>query len=99
TPAFFYSLKVGQEISVEIEEGKTLFIRLVNLGAVDQEGKRAVTFELNGMPRQLTITDRSVQPKVKPRLKADPAVPAQIGAPIPGLVTALPVSIGTKVEK
>ena len=99
TPAFFYGMKVGQEISVEIEAGKTLFIRLVNVGAVDQEGKRAVTFELNGMPRQLSITDRSVQPKVKPRLKADPAVAAQIGAPIPGLVTALPVSVGTKVAK
>ena len=99
TPAFFYGMKVGQEISVEIESGKTLFIRLVNLSPVDQEGKRHVTFELNGMPRQLSITDRSVQPKVKPRLKADPAVAAQIGAPIPGLVTALPVSVGTKVAK
>jgi pyruvate carboxylase len=99
TPAFFYGLKVGQEISVEIEEGKTLFVRLVNLSPVDQEGKRNVTFELNGMPRQLSITDRSVQPKVKPRLKADPAVATQIGAPIPGLVSALPVSVGTKVVK
>ena len=87
-----------RSISVEIEAGKTLFIRLVNVGDVDQEGKRAVTFELNGMPRQLSIPDRSVQPKVKPRQKADPGVPAQIGAPIPGLVTALPVSVGTKVE-
>ena len=99
TPAFFYGLKPGQEISVNIEEGKTLFIRLVNVNPVDAEGRRAVLFELNGMPRQLTIADRSVQPKVKPRVKADPAVPAQIGAPIPGLVTALPVSVGTKVAK
>src|SRR6185436_18670822 len=99
TPAFFYGMKPGQETSVNIEEGKTLFIRLVNVNPVDAEGRRAVLFELNGMPRQLTIADRSVQPKVKPRLKADPAVPAQIGAPIPGLVSALPVSVGTKVEK
>ena len=99
TPAFFYGMKVGQEISVEIEEGKTLFIRLVNVNPVDAEGRRAVIFELNGMPRQLPITDRSVQPKVKPRLKADPAAPGQIGAPIPGLVTALPVSVGTKIVK
>ena len=79
-------MRVGQEISVEIEEGKTLFIRLVNVNPVDQEAKRAVIFELNGMTRQLPVTDRSVQPKVKPRTKADPAVPAQIGAPIPGLL-------------
>jgi pyruvate carboxylase len=99
TPAFFYGMKVGQEISVEIEEGKTLFIRLVNLGPVDQEAKRNVTFELNGMPRQLSIPDRSVTPKVKARTKADPAVATQIGAPIPGLISALPVSVGTKLAK
>jgi len=99
TPPFFYGMKVGQEISVEIEEGKTLFIRLVNLSPVDQEGKRNVTFELNGMPRQMSITDRSVQPKVKPRTKADPATPTQIGAPIPGLVTAISATVGTKVAK
>ena len=31
----FYGMKAGQEISVEIESGKTLFIRLVNIGAVE----------------------------------------------------------------
>ena len=77
-------MKVGQEISVEIEAGKTLFIRLVNIGAVDAEGKRAVNFELNGMARQLAIVDRSAKPTVKARVKADAAKPAEIGAPIPG---------------
>jgi pyruvate carboxylase len=99
TPVFFYGMKIGQEVSVEIETGKTLFIRLVNIGAVDAEGKRAVTYELNGMSRQLSIVDRSVTPKVKARVKADPAVPTQIGAPIPGLVTTISVSIGAKVVK
>jgi pyruvate carboxylase len=99
TPAFFYGMKVGQEAAVEIEPGKTLFIRLVNIGAVDAEGKRAVNFELNGMARQLSIVDRSAKPTVKSRPKADAAKPAEIGAPIPGLVTALAVSVGTKVAK
>ncbi len=99
TPAFFYGMKVGQEVSIEIEPGKTLFIRLVNIGAVDPEGKRAVNFELNGMARQLSIVDKSAKPTVKARLKADPAKPSEIGAPIPGLVTALAVSVGAKVAK
>jgi pyruvate carboxylase len=99
TPAFFYGMKAGQEVSVEIEPGKTLFIRLVNVGAVDAEGKRAVNFELNGMTRQLAIVDRSAKPTVKARLKADPAKPLEIGAPIPGLVTALAMSVGAKVAK
>jgi pyruvate carboxylase len=99
TPAFFYGMQLGQEISVEIEPGKTLFIRLVNLGAPDAEGKRTVNFELNGMVRQLAIVDRSAKSTVKPRVKADASKPAEIGAPIPGLVTALAVSVGARVEK
>ena len=99
TPAFFYGMNPGQEISVEIEPGKTLFIRLVNIGAVDAEGKRALNFELNGMARQLAIVDRSAKPTIKARVKADSAKPNEVGAPIPGLVTALAVSVGAKVAK
>jgi len=99
TPAFFYGLKTSEEISVDIEEGKTLFIRLINIGAVDAEGRRTVLFELNGVSRQTTVQDRSVQSSVKTRPKADPAVPTQVGAPIPGLITALSVGVGTKVTK
>jgi pyruvate carboxylase len=60
TSAFFYGLKPGEEISVDIEEGKTLFIKLINVGSPDKEGKRTVTFELNGVSREATILDRSI---------------------------------------
>ncbi|MDQ3813186.1 MAG: pyruvate carboxylase, partial [Armatimonadota bacterium] len=99
TPAFFYGLKPEEEISVNIEEGKTLFIKLINVGAVDKDGRRVVTFELNGVTRQTTVTDKSVQPKEKAREKADPSDPRQISAPIPGMVTSIAVSVGTKVAK
>jgi pyruvate carboxylase len=99
TPAFFYGLKPGEEISVDIEAGKTLFIRLINIGAADVDGRRPVLFELNGVSRQTLVADRSVQAKVKGRVKADPAVQNQIGAPIPGLITLVAVGVGTKVTK
>jgi pyruvate carboxylase len=99
TPAFFYGLKPGEEISINIEEGKTLFVRVINIGSVDKDGRRTILFELNGMPRETSVLDRSVQPKVKSRAKADPANPMQVGAPIPGLVTAIAVSVGTKLAK
>jgi pyruvate carboxylase len=99
TPAFFYAVKPGEEISVNIEEGKTLFVRLINVGAPDLDGMRNVTFELNGMARESSVLDRSIQTKVKTRAKADPADPLQIGAPIPGIITSLAVSVGTKVTK
>ncbi len=99
TPAFFYGLKPGEEISVQIEEGKTLFLRLISVGEVDKDGRRGITFELNGMTRVTSILDKSVQPKTKARAKADPADALQIGAPIPGLITSLNATVGAKVAK
>jgi pyruvate carboxylase len=99
TPAFFYGLKPGEEISVDIEEGKTLFIKFIHLGDVDKDGRRAVIFELNGMKREVDAIDRSVQPKAVARPKADLADLMQIGAPMPGLITSLAVSVGGKVCK
>jgi pyruvate carboxylase len=99
TSAFFYGLRPGEEVSIDIEEGKTLFIRLINVGQVDKDGRRIVTFELNGMPRETAIQDRSVQSKTKARSKADPSDPLQIGAPIPGLITTVNATIGAKVAK
>ncbi|HSH93205.1 MAG TPA: pyruvate carboxylase subunit B, partial [Roseimicrobium sp.] len=99
TTAFFYGLKPGEEISVSIEEGKTLFIKLINVGAPDKDGKRTITYELNGVTREAFVTDKGVTPKGKSRSKADLNDPLQIGAPIPGLVAGLSVSVGQKVAK
>jgi pyruvate carboxylase len=99
TSAFFYGLTPGEEISVEIEAGKTLFIKLIHVGEVDKEGRRIVSFELNGMAREAAIADNSAQVKAKARPKADPADPTQVGAPMPGLITALSVSVGARVKK
>jgi pyruvate carboxylase len=99
TPAYFYGLQPGEEISVAIEAGKTLFIKLINVGDVDKDGRRVVNFELNGMARQATVADKSVKAETKARDKADAADPLQIGAPIPGMVTSISCSIGHKVSK
>ncbi len=97
--AFFYGLQAGEEITVEIEQGKMLIIRLVSIGAPDKEGRRTLSYELNGMSREVTVTDKRVAPQTKARPKADLADPAQIAAPIPGLIASLFVSVGAKVAK
>jgi pyruvate carboxylase len=99
TPAFFYGLHPGEEISISIEEGKTLIVRLVNVSEPDKDGRRTVTYELNGMTREAFITDRGVAPKAKARVKADIADPLQVGAPIPGLIASIAVTVGHKVAK
>jgi pyruvate carboxylase len=99
TPAFFYGLKSGEEISVEIEEGKTLIIRLVSVGAPDKDGRRTLSYELNGMAREAFIADKAVAPKTKTRPKADLADALQVAAPIPGLIAAMNATVGAKVTK
>jgi pyruvate carboxylase len=98
TPAFFYGLKPGEEISVSIEEGKVLFIKLIHVHEPDKDGRCVIHYELNGTPREVVILDKSVTPKQKARIKADPANPLHVGAPIPGMVTALNVTVGGKVS-
>ena len=99
TPAFFYGLHLREEISVSIEPGKILIIRLVNVSDPDKDGRRTVTYELNGMTRETLIADKSRAAEVKPRPKASLTDPRQIPAPIPGLIATIAVSVGNKVSK
>jgi pyruvate carboxylase len=99
TPAYFYGLRRGEEVSVEIEEGKTLIIRLINVSEPDKDGRRTLTYELNGITRETPIADRSVAPKAKPRAKADLGDPLQVGAPLPGLIASVAVTVGHRVAK
>jgi pyruvate carboxylase len=97
TPVFFYGLKLNEETAIDIEEGKRLYVKLISVGDADAEGIRTLTFELNGRAREARVRDKSVQPRGKPRRKADPADPKQVGAPIPAMVSSLSVSVGQKV--
>ncbi len=99
TPAFFYGLRPREEISVEIEEGKVLIIRLISVGESDKDGRRPVTYELNGITREVFIADKSVTATAKARPKADLADPLSVAAPIPGLIVVLSASVGAKVAK
>ena len=99
TPAFFYGLQPREEISVEIEAGKTLIIRLVTVGEPEKDGRRIVTYELNGMTRETYIADKNIAVKAKQRPKADLADPKQIPAPIPGLISSISATVGHKVSK
>ncbi len=99
TTAFFYGLHHRQEISVTIETGKTLIIRLVNVGEPEKDGRRTVTVELNGMTRETFIADRQLAPKARLRPKADLKDARQIPSPIPGVIAAIAVSVGHKVSK
>lgn len=99
TPTFLYGLKIGEEIEVEIEKGKTLIIKLVSIGEPQHDGTRVMYFELNGQSRELVIQDMTVEVDGSIVLKADPSNPNQIGATMPGTVLKVVVSKGSPVKR
>ncbi len=98
TPTFFYGMKPGEEIAVDLDPGKTLVIRLMTVGEADQKGEREVFFELNGQPRVIRIADRAVAPTAPANEKADMANPAHIPAPMPGVVATVATVEGKSVR-
>lgn len=99
TPAFFYGLKQGEEVHVDIAPGKTLFIKLVSIGEADDEGRRTLFYELNGMPRECLVLDKGLGKEVVSNVKVDPADANQVGAPIPGMINEVAVSVGDQVQE
>lgn len=99
TPTFLYGLKLGEEIEVEIEKGKTLIVKLVSIGEPQHDGTRIIYFELNGQSRELVIQDLTVEVDGSVALKADPSNPNQIAATMPGTVLKVVVSKGSAVKR
>jgi pyruvate carboxylase len=99
THAFFYGLRPREEITVAIEAGKSLIVRLVTVSEPDKDSRRTITYELNGMTREAFIADKKITPQAKTRPKADINDPLQMAAPIPGLIASIAVTVGQKVAK
>ncbi|MEX2263440.1 MAG: pyruvate carboxylase [Bryobacteraceae bacterium] len=99
TPQFFYGMRAGEEIAVEIEPGKTLIVKFLMASEPHPDGTRTVFFELNGQPREVTIRDKSLQAAAPSRPKADPGIPGHVGAPIPGVVANIIVEPHQKIAK
>jgi pyruvate carboxylase len=99
TPTFFYGLRLGEEVAVNIEEGKTLIVKLVSIGQPQKDGTRTMYFELNGQPREVSIKDMNVQSSEIAHQKAAKNNPKQIGASMPGTVVKVLVSTGERVKK
>ncbi len=99
TPTFLHGLRLGEEIEVSIEKGKTLIIKLVAIGEPQHDGTRQVYFELNGQPRDITVQDMTVEITGEAKRKADPINASQIGATMPGTVLKVAVSKGSPVKR
>lgn len=99
TPTFLYGLRLGEEIEVEIEKGKTLIIKLVSIGEPQHDGTRVIYFEINGQPREIVVQDMTVEATGNKAVKADPSNPNQIGATMPGTILKVVVSKGSPIKR
>jgi len=99
TPAFFYGLNSGEEITVEIESGKSLIIKFLTFSEPHPDGTRTLFFELNGQPREINVRDKALRITERTHPKADPADPGQVGAPTAGVVSSVAVQANHAVER
>ena len=99
TMAFFYGLESGQEISIDLEAGKTLIVRYVTRSEPHEDGTRTVFFELNGQPREIRVVDRTATPSRPPQRRIEPGNSRHIGAPMPGTVATVAVVVGQQVAR
>ena len=96
---FFNGLAMGETNKINIEDGKTLVIKYLGLGDLNEDGTRNVIFELNGNRREVAVLDKNAPITGKTVVMADPQDKSHAGASIPGMVTKVNVKPGDKVEE
>lgn len=97
TSACFYGLREHDELSVELDPGKRVLVRLLGVSPPDEDGAIELFFELNGQARTLRV--EQVAPPSRPsRPKARIGEAAHIGAPMAGVVVAIAVAPGQRVR-
>jgi pyruvate carboxylase len=101
---FFHGLAEGETSEIEVAEGKTMIIQLIEIGKLDAEGNRTLDFEINGNRREIKIKDKTERilgnSKEDSSTKmADPENKLEIGASIPGTIIKVLVKEGDNVKE
>jgi len=97
THIFLNPLSEGDEIELELDEGKTFLIKCSSLEKTRDDGTKNVAFDVNGERWFIPVTDNSVEAVGAKREKA--AGPGDVGSPMPGVVVGVKVEVGDEVEE
>jgi pyruvate carboxylase len=95
---YLYGLRSGEETTLKIGEGKELLIKFLEMSNPDEEGRRILSFEVNGSVREVSIVDEKLEVKSDRKLKADKNNPAHVGSSIPGTVSQVFIKEGDTVK-
>ena len=101
---FFHGLAEGETCEIEVEEGRTLIVQLVEIGRHDEEGNRNLVFEVNGNRREIKIKDKTrrdtgIATKADNTVMADPENKNEVGSSIPGNINKVLVKEGDEVKE
>ncbi len=99
TKTFFYGMQPGEEITAEIDPGKTLEVRMQAVADMNEDGEVKVFFELNGQPRTIRVLNRLAAADKVNRPKAEDGNANHIGAPMPGVVATVAAVAGKEVKE
>jgi pyruvate carboxylase len=92
-------LASGEEITIEIEPGKTLILKFLTASDPHPDGTRTLFFELNGQPREVNVRDHALRVVERAHPKADPSDPGQVAAPTAGVISGIAVQANHPVER
>ena len=98
---YFYGLAEGETSEVQMEEGKVLVIKLLEIGRLEQDGNRTLYFEVNDSRRAIKVKD-CTSSQIATELNTQMANPddeTEIGANIPGNITKILVKAGDEVKE
>ena len=93
---YFYGLRKGEETVLKASEGRDILIKFVGMSDPDKEGYRVLTFEVNGILRELKVLDKTLEVLEDRKLKADKNNPCHLGSTIPGTVETVLVKEGRR---
>lgn len=96
---FFYGLRKGEETVLQIGEGKQLIIKYCDTSEPNEDGVRTVSFEINGVMRDVYIQDKHLAVNLDRKAKADKNNPLHLGSTIPGTICKVFVKAGEAVKK
>lgn len=100
---FFHGLYEGETCEIEIADGKTFIIQMLEVGKLDSQGYRTVVFEVNGNRREVKIKDKVSASRgavyEEATTMADPDNNMEIGASIPGNIIKVLVKEGDTVKE
>jgi pyruvate carboxylase len=97
TLTFLYGLKQDEETLVQIDNGKSIIIKMLFVSEPDSDGMRTVSFELNGQTRRIKIRDNNFKATRPVHRKAE--TDNEVGAPLQGRIAKIQVKEGQRVKE